>query len=175
MGSDEGRNRIAVEHAARYVRQGHQVLVFSLRREHCLRIAQALAAGGIPAGILLGGAGDQKAEFDRTLAQLRSGELRVGVGTVQAVGTGIDLPSVSRGVVAMPIAGNRAQLRQVWGRICRAAAGKDAELAYLYDEHVFPDHFGKLSKASAHPTVWLGGAWVTPAEWRRSLRAPELA
>ncbi len=169
MGADEGRAALAVEWAARYAREGHQVLVFSLRREHCMAIDQRLAREGVRSGLLVGG-DDYRVSFQETLQGLRDGSLRVGVGTVQAIGTGIDLPLVSRGVVAMPIASNRGQVRQVTGRICRAGEGKDAEVAYLFDEKIFPDHFGRLSKASAAPTVWMGGRWVAPKEWRRAQR-----
>jgi len=171
MGGDDVRNAIVVEHAARYVQEGHQVLVFTLRREHVLRLAQLLGSRGLVAGLLVGGA-DYQVEFRDALARLKSGEMRVAVGMVQAVGTGIDLPALARGVVGMPIAGNKSLLRQVSGRICRASSGKSAEIAYLYDEEVFPDHFGKLSKASVAPLVWCAesGTWVSPKEWRAGQR-----
>ncbi|MCI4370603.1 MAG: hypothetical protein L3J81_04655, partial [Thermoplasmata archaeon] len=169
MGGAEERTAVAVEAAARYAREGHQVLVFSLRRDHCREIDQRLAALGVRTGLLIGGE-DFRTAFRETLAGLKGGSVRVGVGTVQAVGTGVDLPAVARGVVAMPIAGDVGQMRQVTGRLCRAVVGKTAELTYLWDEAVWPEHLGVLDRSSGRTEVYLDderlGPWVTVREYR---------
>ncbi len=134
---DDDRTELAAQIAADEVRAGHQTIVFSQRREHCARIAAALVARGLQPGLMLGGPESQP-ELQRTLGELKAGRLRVAVGTIQAVGTGIDLPAISRGVLATPIHSNRQLLGQVRGRLCRTAPGKrDAILHYLFDERAF--------------------------------------
>ncbi len=135
--TDDDRTALAAQIAADEVKAGHQTIVFSQRREHCYRLASALVQHGLQPGMMLGGP-ESAAELQRTLAALKSGGLRVAVGTIQAVGTGIDLPAISRGVLATPISSNRQLLGQVRGRLCRTAPGKkDAILHYLYDERAF--------------------------------------
>jgi hypothetical protein len=90
-------------------------------------------------GLLLGGK-DAKVEFERTRVGILAGEVRVAVGTYQAVGTGTDLPSLARGVASTPIHNNKPFLEQVKGRICRvstATAKSDARLYVLWDRAIF--------------------------------------
>jgi superfamily II DNA or RNA helicase len=144
MEADEGRTALAVRIAAEQAKEGHRVLVFSQRVQHCRRMDQLLNGLGVRTGLLLGGK-EHKDEFRRTVAKMRDGSYRVAVGTVQAVGLGLDLPSVDRGVVAMPIAANKQLFNQVRGRLCRKADGKgDAWLHYLLDEWVFPNHLRNI-------------------------------
>jgi hypothetical protein len=133
MAQADGRD----EHVLRVVEQerarGEQILVFSLRVEHCRRLVGKLARGGIAAGLMVGGA-EHKAALDQAVEGLLGGSLRVAVGTVQAVGTGVDLPRVGVGIAAMPVASNRQLFGQVAGRICRIAGGEGpARLYYLLD------------------------------------------
>ena len=131
MAAHEGRNDAIVRLVAEEVRKGEQVLVLSLRVEHCMRLRQMLAALQVPAGLMVGG-DEYKVAFDEAKRGLRSGELQAAVGTVQAIGTGVDLPGVGRGVLTMPL--NRQLFGQVAGRLCRTCEGKvDARLYYLLD------------------------------------------
>ncbi len=135
--TDDLRTELAARIAAEEVAAGHQTIVFSQRREHCARLAAALVGHGLQPGMMLGGV-ESQAELQRTLGELKAGRLRVAVGTIQAVGTGIDLPAISRGVLATPIGSNRQLLGQVSGRLGRTAPGKkDAVLHYLFDERAF--------------------------------------
>jgi superfamily II DNA or RNA helicase len=135
--SDDGRTNIAVDLAAAEARAGHQVLVMSQRRDHCVRIAAGLAACGVRPGLMLGGDEDAE-EMRKAVRGFADGSVRAAVGTIQAVGTGVDLPSVSRGVIASPIGTNKQLVTQVKGRFCRTAPGKkDAVMHYLYDELAF--------------------------------------
>lgn len=110
-----------------------QILVFSLRVEHCRRLVGRLSSMGITAGLMLGGA-ENKEALRAAAEGLREGTMRVAVGTVQAVGTGVDLPLVGVGIVTMPIAKNKQLLGQVAGRVCRIAGGEGAaRLYYLLD------------------------------------------
>ena len=87
------------------------------------------------------GCPESSAELERSAAGLRSGQLRCAVGTIQAIGTGVDLPSVSRGILGTPIMANRQLFGQVRGRLCRSAKGKsDALLYYLHDGDAFGDY-----------------------------------
>jgi superfamily II DNA or RNA helicase len=169
MEDSRARTLLAVEAAAGYAREGHKVLVFSLRVGHCREIDQRLAGMGVRTGLLIGGA-EYRPAYEETKEGLRSGRIQVGVGTVQAVGQGLDFPEVDRGVVAMPIAENRSMLGQVKGRICRMREGKDAEVSYLWDQAVWPGHLAKLAKVADGCLVKLGSGWVDPKEWRAAKR-----
>lgn len=137
MREDQTRNQVALDLAEAEVRAGEQVLLFSHRVEHCRELAQALVARGIPTGVMVGGAGDAAA-FEASRDGITSGRLRAAVGTVQAIGQGLDLPAVSRGILVTPIASNRQAFGQVRGRICRVAEGKNgARLYVLHDRLVY--------------------------------------
>lgn len=117
--------------------RGQKSIAFSHRREHCERLLSKATANGMPAGVLLGGDEDEDT-FDETVEMLERGELSFAAGTMGAIGTGLDLPSVARGVVATPITSNRQFWGQVRGRLCRKAEGKtDALVYYLWDRNVF--------------------------------------
>jgi superfamily II DNA or RNA helicase len=151
------------------IKQGSRIAVFSHRREHCLAIDRALVARGVPTGFLLGGV-ENKREFRRTIARLTSGEARVGVGTYQALGTGIDLPALNVGICTTPIASNKQFFRQVRGRLCRPQAGKSARLFVLWDRRVFPRHLDNLIAWSRTVRVLHGSRWVDAGEYRRLSR-----
>jgi superfamily II DNA or RNA helicase len=153
MEADASRTKLAVDVAEREARAGHQVLVFSHRVDHCRRMDVQLNARGVRSGLLLGGQ-DNRTEFRETVRRMKAGELACAVGTVQAVGLGLDLPTVSRGVCAMPIAANKQLFNQVRGRLCRNSAGKvDAVLHYLWDERVFYEHLRNMRAWAKQVTV----------------------
>jgi superfamily II DNA or RNA helicase len=129
----EDRDEIALGIVVMELKREEQILIFSLRVEHCRRLVGELASAGISAGLMLGGA-ENRAELKDAVEGMRAGRMRVAVGTVQAVGTGVDLPSVGVGIVMMPIASNRQLFGQVAGRVCRVAGGAGAaRLYYLGD------------------------------------------
>lgn len=137
MVSDPSREAIVDEMIMREVAKGEQVIVFTQRREHAMRIDQRLAQNGIKSGILLGGK-SHEAIFAKTVAGLESGELRVGVGTIQAMGQGLDIPWIGVGVIALPVGNNRQLYGQIRGRMCRAPEGKtSARLYYLWDKFYY--------------------------------------
>jgi len=144
MERDEGRTKLGLDLAEAEARAGHQVLVFSQRVDHCRRIDAALNARGVRSGLLLGGE-ENKREFRQTVRRMKAGELACAVGTIQAVGLGLDLPTVDRGVVMMPVAANKQLFNQVRGRLCRKSDGKgDAVLHYLLDGRVFREHLRNI-------------------------------
>lgn len=168
MRASAPRNKVAVDLAVEEVERGEQVLLFSHRVEHCHELASMLVARGVPAGVMTGGkAGEQ--EFLKTREALLSGRLRAAVGTVQAIGQGLDLPSVSRGIVVTPIANNRQQFGQVRGRVCRTAEGKNgARLYVLWDRAVYGRNFLRnLVKWNTTVLVHAAGKWVTSDDFLR--------
>jgi len=138
MAIDEQRNAVVMRALELSFRDGGSTaMVFSHRVGHCQRIDALCAERGIKSGLMLGT--DEWAQaFDDTSRGLREGKVQVGIGTIQAIGQGIDVPAVDRGVITTPISGNRQQFNQVRGRICRTTAGKEsAVIYYLWDRHVY--------------------------------------
>jgi superfamily II DNA or RNA helicase len=160
MAADPERNNQALRMVRDEVLAGEQVLVMAHEREHCMHIGQQLVAMGIPAGYLMGGVESAK-EFEANLAALKTGELRVGVGTYAAIGTGIDIPRISVGVAVTPIAANEQFFNQVRGRFCRTAKGKkSARLYVMWDPHVNRTHLGNMIRWNTDVVVReLDGTW----------------
>ena len=174
MMADGARNDLAVACAEEELHRGRSVLVMAARREHCQRIDQLLNARAWRTGFLIGGE-DYRKEFVRTKERLQNGELQAAVGTLQAVGQAIDMPTLGSVVVASPIASNKQQVGQVRGRACRAPAGKkDARMYYLWDRNVFGMHHVQ-NLVRWNRTVLIresDGSWVEGREWLRRSRQP---
>jgi superfamily II DNA or RNA helicase len=169
MTEDEERNALALRIAKTVVDQGEQVLMFTHRIEHARTLDSRLVGMGIRSGALLGGK-EQEIAFARAAAGFRSGDHRAGVGTYQAIGQGIDLPSVSRGVCLTPIGNNKQMVGQVRGRICRSSDGKDfGRLYYLLDVGIYGAkpvrNFVSWFKTVR---VWNGAEWADGASWLKS-------
>jgi len=134
MMRDDTRNALALDVALSEVETGQQVLVLSQRVEHCQRFDAAFSARGVPCDLMLGG-DEWRARFDATKAGLADGRLRAAVGTIQAVGTGIDMPALGRAVLTTPVGSNRQLYGQIRGRLARP--GKDDAVLYvLWDRYV---------------------------------------
>jgi superfamily II DNA or RNA helicase len=172
MAADDARNALALEHVQEVLSAGRQVLVMSARREHCTGLDRALVEKGVQTGFLIGGP-DYRAEFERNITRMKSGELRVAVGTVQAIGFGIDLPTVGDVVVTTPIAGNKNTFNQVRGRVCRSAQGKsDSRLYYLWDRNVYGvRHLKNLLRWNPTVRVLYRGGWVDARDYLRSMKS----
>lgn len=134
LAADAERNAAIVAVVAEEAREGRQVLAFSHRVEHCRALDVAIERAGVRCGLMVGGA-DYASRFDESIAGLRDGRFGAAVGTVQAVGTGIDLPSLSRGVLTMPVGNNRQLYQQIRGRLSRPGKS-DAALYVLWDYEV---------------------------------------
>ena len=171
MGQDLARNELILSCVIEEERRGEQVLVFSHVREHCLLLDQQLVARRVKTGFLIGGE-DYRVEFRKTVAGLEGGTTRVGVGTFQAVGQALDLPTVSIGVCATPIASNRQVFNQVRGRLCRTLVGKKgARLFYPWDRHVFGrKHLENIVAWNSDVVVCdQDGEWVDGREYLKGL------
>lgn len=136
IGDDQVRTGLTVKIAEQCVADGGTVLVFCHRINHCRKLETALAAS-VPNELMLGGS-DYSVRFEQAVKGLRSRSIKVGIGTIQAIGQGIDIPAVNFGIIASPITSNRQQFQQVIGRICRKAEGKDSAVVYyLWDKAVY--------------------------------------
>lgn len=162
MTHDADRNDLIMRWAVAEVKWQNQTLAFSHRRDHCAALGGLAVAHGIVAGILLGGqTADDTREFNRTVERIRVGELWFAAGTYQAIGQGLDLPSVCRGMATTPIATNRQVFGQARGRLCRkdTATGKEnAVLYYFWDQHVFGiEHVRNIARWNKTVSVWTPG------------------
>lgn len=131
MTAHEARNQIIAGIMAEENARGSQVLMLTHRVDHAKHVRGLVT----DCGLALGGveyAGPRAAALD----EMRARRLRSVCGTVQSLGTGIDLPSVEVGVLATPIGNNRQLYGQIRGRLCRPAAGKRPGLYVLWDHKV---------------------------------------
>ena len=166
MTEDEERNALVLKIARTVVEQGEQVLLFTHRIEHARTLDSKLVGMGIRSGVLLGGK-EQEVAFERAAAGFRSGDHRAGVGTYGAIAQGIDLPSVSRGILITPISNNRQQINQCRGRICRASDGKGFGRLYVLLDGAIYQKKPVRNFVAWFPRVkvWDGSEWVEGAAW----------
>lgn len=171
MSIDPDRNALVEGILRRELADNRQCLVFAREREHCRELGRR-AAQYTRAGYLIGGAGADRQEFDRTRKGLKDGSLRAAVGTLQACGMGVDLPGVEVGIAAVPILSNRQMFRQARGRICRKPAGKTVARFYvLYDYKVFGmRHIENAASWNATTFVWEKNEWVPVKAWLKARR-----
>lgn len=161
LSDDETRNSQIYDLIQYETARGNQVFTLSHRREHCTKIADRIEHLGVRSGLLLGGP-DNALAFEASREGLNSGRLMAGVGTIPAIGQGLDIPSVSVAIVVSPIATNRQQFGQVRGRVCRTAKGKSsATLYYLWDYKVFGNkHVRNLMDWNKDVVIWDRDRWV---------------
>jgi len=170
MASDSEREALIDRWIMYEVEAGRQVLVFCRRREHVLQIDQRISGKGVRTGIILGGSGEDERVRRKTIAEIKSGVVRVAIGTVEACGTGTDLPSVEAGVVTFPLHTNRQLIGQVRGRICRVSGGKEVARLYMVtDERVFPGQVRALARAHGGLVLrWSGSSWENVGNKKRA-------
>lgn len=159
------RNRFIIWNIHRIIAMNETPLVaFTHRVEHARYLAnEELNLKGTPCGLFLGG-NENARRFEMDLLQLSRGDLKVGVGTYQAIGQGHDVPIIRAGMCLTPISKKNPQFfNQVCGRICRTAKGKEgATLYYLWDTEVYPDHLKVLKRwSSDNLEVFYEGKWIS--------------
>lgn len=136
MAASEPRAEVAAELASRELREGRTVALLADRREHCGLLASCLIRRGHRPGMMIGGPENAR-EFGQTRDAVRNGSLRCAVGTVKAIGTGIDVPAFDRGLVCSHVTNNEQLFGQIRGRFCRTSDGKDgARLYVLWDREL---------------------------------------
>lgn len=175
MTVDEKRNALVVAIAKHEASKKQQMLVMSHRVEHAQTLDATISANHIRSGLLLGGKA-WEAVHEATCDGLRNGSVMAGIGTLQSVGTGVDLPTLSNVIATTPIANNENTFRQVRGRAARKPDGKtDARLYILWDERIYPHHLANLMRWSRRVVVLDGPAiasatdqwqWIPAADWK---------
>jgi superfamily II DNA or RNA helicase len=153
LAKDESRNATIEDAIAELAAMDVPTLVMTSRIEHAHRIhAMAVRRAG-RAGIMVGAKSKaERRQFDFALEAMRTGDMRVAIGTYQAVGVGFDLPALAGGVFAMPCANSsksRMQFDQYCGRYERPHPSKSdgSTLFYLWDHFLFG--VGPLKNVSA--------------------------
>ena len=147
MAEDEAREQLLVDVIKWVVAEGEApVFVFSQRKEHARQLADVkLFNAEVRSGLMLGGT-ENKVRFREDKERLMKGTVPVAVGTYHAIGTGLNVPHVRAGVMALPLGSNRQLFNQVRGRIRRIAEGKaGATLYVMWDRYVFPHMAAQLA------------------------------
>lgn len=178
MEADNDRNALLTTIAHQYATvEKEPTLVMLDRRDHVRAVSRWLGEAGAKSGFILGGTKD-KTESDATVRRLREGELQVAVGTYKAVGTGVDLPALARGVFGTPIANStngRSAFKQYRGRASRRGKTK-AEIAYLWDVKLFGSKpLANLCRWSKRVKVWWNGQLRPGKEVLKEIRDAEQA
>jgi superfamily II DNA or RNA helicase len=149
MTQDPKRNELIVDLIGSRVQKGHRVLGYTDRTDHCFFMRERLRGLGVRIDVLLGQEHQTPREFDRVVADMRSGELSAAVGVWQSMGTGLDIPQVDRGVFMTPV-GSSQKCNQMNGRLCRTSpkTGKRGAKAYaIFDPKVHEDQPVRNMKA----------------------------
>jgi len=170
MRADEDRNALIVNAARDEVREEIVTIVMTRRREHCLLLEAALNGYGLRTGLMIGG-DDFRPAFHKTQADIDAGKCLCAVGTIEAIGTGIDMPVAKAAVVGSPLMGNKQLANQVWGRFCRKVEGLGGGRLYLlWDQHVYPKHLANALAWFPKVLVWDGDDWVDGRNFQKAWR-----
>jgi superfamily II DNA or RNA helicase len=113
------------------------VLILTERVEACKRWVARLADSGVEAGLLIGGPRNRQ-ELEESIVRLRSGSLRVGVGTTVA-DEGLDIPRLTHVFLTCPVHRHPKRMGQMIGRAARPFENKtQAVCVYFWDWKMFP-------------------------------------
>jgi superfamily II DNA or RNA helicase len=173
MVQNEDRNALVLSWILKEViEERSQAIVLTHRREHAMRIDALLAGQCIKTGTMLGGKLG-KSTFEATSAGIRNRTVRVAIGTLQAIGQGIDLPSVEAGFVVTPLANNKQKWQQARGRICRVSEGKRrAVIYYFHDASIYGRKaVENLLDWNSNVVAFVGGKWIPAEQYSDSLRS----
>ena len=118
--SDHARNMLIVSIIARDVAEGHTVLCLTQRVEHAEALAALLEAAGVASHVVVGKVGGK--ERTARLEDVRTGKVPVLLAS-QVADEGLDLPRISRVVLATPQKSQNATVQRV-GRAMRPMEGK---------------------------------------------------
>lgn len=123
------RNRAIAFEAIRAVRHGLPVMILVQRKDHGAILEKALRSVGIRTRFIQGES--ENDERREALAQLRSGELQVLIGST-ILDVGVDVPAVGMVILA---GGGKAEvaLRQRIGRGLREKKGGVANICFIVD------------------------------------------
>jgi superfamily II DNA or RNA helicase len=135
LARSDRRNSMIADDVAGIVHEGHEgtILVVSDRVAHCEILKQKLGERGVDAALLTGRVAAE--ERARIVEDVRNGNIRVLISTLQLIGEGFDCPGLNTLVLSTPIK-FEGRLLQVAGRIMRPSAGKKAQIIDYLDVHV---------------------------------------
>ena len=167
------RDQLAIDVICENLQAGEQVMVFVMRVEHARRLAKQLA-GYAPTGLMIGGGKAEKAEFDASIEGLRDGSIRVVVGTIQAIGTGLDVPSLSCGVLMTTIGGNKQLYNQIRGRLSRPGTAS-ATLYVLWDYRLGVGTLQRMIRWNRNSLVLDKGEWIAGRKYLKEIYGSENA
>jgi superfamily II DNA or RNA helicase len=127
--------------------QDNRIIIIATQRvDHAKYWEKRITDEGYKSGLMIGGQ-DYADEFETTKNGLLSRKINVGVGTIQKIGTGHDIPTLDRIFVLAPLAKNKQLFEQMVGRLRRTAEEKEsAVLYYFWDDPLFPGVHKRLSK-----------------------------
>jgi superfamily II DNA or RNA helicase len=170
MINDEARNHLVEVIVEGETKRSEQVVALTHRREHAIAMDASFARMGLKSGIMLGGVAGDATRFEEANQGLLSGDYRTAAATIQAFGTGIDIPRLAIGIVTTPLAANRQLFGQVRGRFCRK--GKEsARLYYLWDRAYYGlRHLENLVRWNTRVLVLEKGEWVDAKVYIKSIR-----
>lgn len=137
IAKNEARNQLLISDAVQVVAEGRTPLLLTERKEHAIRLAEALRGKADHVFLLLG-SGKQKEKREK-LASLRAvpaNESLMVVATGKYIGEGFDEPRLDTILLAMPISW-KGTLAQYVGRLHRNYEGKQEVRVYDYvDIHI---------------------------------------
>jgi superfamily II DNA or RNA helicase len=146
MIDDEERDEVIWPYVYSCLKTNHTVMLATARVGHAKKWDKKIREAGFTCGLMLGGT-KQEDEFQSTVEALCNRNINAGIGTIQKIAQGLDVPTWDRGFVLTPLASNRQRLEQLFGRLRRTAPGKkDAVVYYLFDQHIYPYHLNTLKK-----------------------------
>jgi superfamily II DNA or RNA helicase len=136
--TDEARNTRIVADVTAALRRGRNCVVLTRRVAHVELLASMLASRGHEPLVLQGGmsASDRRAAVNR-LADTKSGEGVIVIGTTPFIGEGFDAPTLDTLFLATPVS-YQGLLIQCAGRVIRAAPGKTVAEVHDYHDQATP-------------------------------------
>lgn len=137
IAENEARNKFLISDAVRLVSEGRTPLLLTERKEHAIRLEEALR-GKADRVFLLLGSGKQKEKREKlsSLRAVPTNESLVVVATGKYIGEGFDEPRLDTILLAMPISW-KGTLAQYVGRLHRNYEGKQEVRVYDYvDLHI---------------------------------------
>ncbi len=135
LAADEQRNNQIVSDISKLLSSGQQgtLLLVSDRVAHCELFSRKLALQGLDSVVLTGQV--STSQRSRIVEQIREGQVKILISTIQLIGEGFDCPDLTTLVLATPIK-FEGRLVQVVGRIMRPAAEKKAVVVDYVDVQV---------------------------------------
>ena len=136
---DHDRNRVIMDQIDRVLGEDptNKILLLTERVQASKDWIIRLEDKRISCGLLIGGQ-DNKSEFERTLSGLRTGAVRVAIGTTVA-DEGLDVPSLTHVFLSCPVHTHPKRIKQMIGRSARPYKQLERGTAvYFWDENMFP-------------------------------------